>query len=52
MASPAESVSEAQKIRDSIALAMDGKADVDLYGNKLSEIFEDWSSADPLTREA
>ena len=52
VASPAESVSEAQKIRDSIALAMDGKADVDLYGNKLSEIFEDWSSADPLTREA
>lgn len=52
VASPAETVSQAREYATSIDLAAAGKTDVDIYGNKLSEIFEDWDSADPMTREA
>ena len=52
VASSAETVSQAREYAASIDLAAAGKTDVDIYGNKLSEIFEDWDSADPMTREA
>ena len=49
VASPAETVSQAREYAASIDLAAAGKTDVDLYGNKLSEIFENWDSTDPMT---
>ena len=44
------SASRSREIIDFIDRAVDGETDVDLYGEKLSDVFEDWDSTDPASR--